>query len=302
MKITGTFLDEITHDIPSANWGPEEWARDFDAMKAVGIDTVIMIRAGYKDRVAFDSKVLNEHFAMRPAYEDLVDMFLTEAERCGMDFYFGTYDPGWEYRDSDPDRELRVNLKFTEEVADRYADRKAFRGWYISREICGYDDKSIEVFREMSRHLKGLKDLPILLSPFVRGRKQFDDAITPEQHEEDWRKVFEGISGYVDVVAFQDGQVEFSELSTFMEINARLARENGITSWSNVETFERGMPINFLPIAWPNLRYKMELAEKAQMDKIITFEFSHFLSPNSVYPSAHNLYKRYQQWLGQTGQ
>ena len=31
MKITGTFLDEITHDIPSANWGPEEWAADFDA-------------------------------------------------------------------------------------------------------------------------------------------------------------------------------------------------------------------------------------------------------------------------------
>ena len=41
MKITGTFLDEISHDIPSSNWGPEEWAADFDAMKADGIDTVI---------------------------------------------------------------------------------------------------------------------------------------------------------------------------------------------------------------------------------------------------------------------
>lgn len=26
-RITGTFLDEITHDIPSQNWGQEEWAR-----------------------------------------------------------------------------------------------------------------------------------------------------------------------------------------------------------------------------------------------------------------------------------
>jgi len=39
-RITGTFLDEITHDIPTQNWGPADWARDFDAMKAIGIDTL----------------------------------------------------------------------------------------------------------------------------------------------------------------------------------------------------------------------------------------------------------------------
>jgi len=46
MRISGTFLDEITHDIPSNNWGRAEWAEDFRIMKSVGIDTVIMIRAG----------------------------------------------------------------------------------------------------------------------------------------------------------------------------------------------------------------------------------------------------------------
>ena len=29
MRITGTFLDEISHDIPHQNWGFEEWERDF---------------------------------------------------------------------------------------------------------------------------------------------------------------------------------------------------------------------------------------------------------------------------------
>jgi glucokinase len=38
-RITGTFLDGITHDIPAQNGGPAERARDFDAMKAIGIDT-----------------------------------------------------------------------------------------------------------------------------------------------------------------------------------------------------------------------------------------------------------------------
>ena len=88
--ITGTFLDEITHDIPSQNWGPDEWRRDFDAMRAVGIDTVILIRAGYRRHATFDSAVLRERMGTFPAYTDLVDLFLTEAERCGMAFYFGT--------------------------------------------------------------------------------------------------------------------------------------------------------------------------------------------------------------------
>ena len=34
LRITGTFIDEITHDIPPQNWGRREWAADFDAMRA----------------------------------------------------------------------------------------------------------------------------------------------------------------------------------------------------------------------------------------------------------------------------
>ena len=29
LKITGTFLDEISHDIPHQNWGEKEWDLDF---------------------------------------------------------------------------------------------------------------------------------------------------------------------------------------------------------------------------------------------------------------------------------
>ncbi|WP_372936313.1 DUF4434 domain-containing protein, partial [Mariniphaga sediminis] len=36
MKIKGTFLDEISHDIPHQNWGREEWRRDFSYMKKAG--------------------------------------------------------------------------------------------------------------------------------------------------------------------------------------------------------------------------------------------------------------------------
>ena len=41
LKITGTFLDEISHDIPHQNWGEREWDQDFRYMQSIGIDTVI---------------------------------------------------------------------------------------------------------------------------------------------------------------------------------------------------------------------------------------------------------------------
>ena len=46
--IKGTFLDEISHDIPHQNWGRKEWEADFQYMKEVGINLVILIRCGYK--------------------------------------------------------------------------------------------------------------------------------------------------------------------------------------------------------------------------------------------------------------
>lgn len=298
MRISGTFLDEITHDIPSANWGEEEWAADFDAMKAVGIDTVILIRAGYRDRVTFPSEVLAQALPMRPCHFDLVDLFLTQAERTGMAFYFGIYDSGRFWHEGQPEKEVELNMRFTEEVMRKYGQRKAFQGWYMTHEIHEHDEGVTRLIERLARHVKGLKDVPVLMSPYVRGRKQFGDRpITPEEHEQQWDQIFSILSGFVDTVAFQDGQVDFYELPTFLEINTRLARKYHLHAWSNVESFERGMPLDFLPIDWRNLVDKIEAADQAGVEKLITFEFSHFMSPNSMWPSAHTLYRRYQDYL-----
>ena len=58
LRITGTFLDEISHDIPHQNWGEKEWDRDFRYMKSIGIDTVICIRSGYRKFITYPSPYL----------------------------------------------------------------------------------------------------------------------------------------------------------------------------------------------------------------------------------------------------
>ncbi len=303
MAIAATFLDEITHDIPSQNWGPREWAQDFDAMRAVGIDTVILIRAGYRQRATFESKVLQARIpGMLPAYVDLVDLFLTEAERCGMDFFFGTYDSGDWWHAGQYREELEINQAFCEEAVARYGDRAAFAGWYISHEIDTYNPGMMGVYEALAAHLRALRPLPILMSPYIKGVKQFGaEAISLADHAREWEQVFARLEGVVDIAAFQDGNVPLAELPAYLRVNRELAERYGLRAWGNVESFDRDMPIKFPPIDFQKFRYKIERARAAGLEKLITFEFSHFMSPNSSYPAARHLYTRYREWLGLQG-
>lgn len=303
VQLTGTFLDEITHDIPSQNWGPDDWAADFAAMKDAGIDTVILIRAGYRKKVTFDSAVLAERVGTLPAYGDLVDLYLSLAEQHGMTFVFGTYDAGIYWDGGDYAQEAAINKPFCEEVVRRYGHRRAFGGWYISHEISTYNPAMMSVYEDLSAHLRRLKDLPVLMSPFIKGVKQFgDDALTLDQHAAEWEETFRRLAGHVDIVAFQDGNVPLGDLPAYLAVNRDLASKFGLRSWSNVESFGRDAHIKFPPIDIRHLRYKMEQAAAAGMEKLITFEWSHFMSPHAtVFPSARTLHARYMDWLSEQG-
>ena len=111
--------------------------------------------------------------------------------------------------------------------------------------------------------------------------------------ETEWNEIFDGIKNNIDAVAFQDGHVDFHELDQYLAINKQLADKHGLQAWTNCESFDRDMPIKFLPIKFEKLKLKLEAAKRIGYDKAITFEFSHFMSPQSMYPSAHHLYNRY---------
>ena len=116
--------------------------------------------------------------------------------------------------------------------------------------------------------------------------------------EKEWTEIFDGVKDVIDVCAFQDGHVDFNELDAFLDVNARLCRKAGIRCWSNVESFDRDMPIRFLPIKFDKMRMKLESAARVGLEKGITFEFSHFMSPQSAYQAAGNLYRRYRECMG----
>lgn len=306
LKITGTFLDEVSHDIPHQNWGEGEWDRDFRYMRDIGIDTVIMIRSGYRKFITYPSKHLLSKGCYMPSV-DLLDMFLRLAEKYRMKFYFGLYDSGKYWDTGDLSWEIEDNKYVIDEVWDKYGKKyESFGGWYISGEISRKTKGAIDAFHTMGKQCKDVSGgLPTFISPWIDGKKAVmgtgkltkEDAVSVQEHEREWNEIFDGIHDVVDACAFQDGHIDYDELDAFFAVNKKLADKYGMQCWTNAETFDRDMPIDFLPIKFDKLRMKLEAAKRAGYDKAITFEFSHFMSPQSAYLQAGHLYNRYKEYF-----
>ena len=308
LKITGTFLDEISHDIPHQNWGAKEWDRDFQYMKAIGIDTVIMIRSGYRKFITYPSKYLISQGCYMPSV-DLLELFLRLADKYDMQFYFGLYDSGHYWDTGDMSMEVERNKYVIEVVWNEYGTRhKSFGGWYISTEISRNTKGAVQTFYDMGKQCKEVSGgLPTFISPWIDGKKAVEaagsaltkeNAVSVEQHEREWDEIFDGIHEVVDACAFQDGHIDYNELDAFFTVNKKLADRYGMQCWTNAESFDRDMPIKFFPIKFDKLRLKLEAAKRCGYDKAITFEFSHFMSPQSAYLQAGHLYDRYREYFG----
>jgi hypothetical protein len=295
-RITGTFLDEITHDIPSQNWGREDWRKEFELYKRIGIDTVIVIRAGYRNRCIFAAKSIPD---LLPVYDDLGKIFFDLAEEFGIGVWVGTYDSGHWWMRSTWWKEVEINKAFVDEVVKRYGKSPAFNGWYLCHETSRNDTHIIELFNGIGKHCKAALDRPVLISPFPQGAKQFSGAnvMSLEESMDHWSRIFQETKGAFDVCAFQDGQIHYQELPSFLKGVKALGDKHGVKIWSNLESFDRDMPIKFPPADWRNLRFKLEAAATTA-EKIITFEFPHFMSPHSSYPAAHKLFDRYSEFAG----
>ena len=307
LRITGTFLDEISHDIPHQNWGVREWDADFRHMRDIGIDTVIVIRCGYRKFLTYPSDYLMKKRGCYMPSVDLIELYLTLADKYGMRFYFGLYDSGHYWDTGDMSWEIDDNRFVIDEVWKRYGHHKSFGGWYVSTEISRQTKGAVNAFHTMGRHCKDVSGgLPVFISPWIDGKKAVmgtqkltnDQAVSVQEHEREWDEIFYGIHDVVDACAFQDGHIDYDELDAFFSVNKKLADRYGMQCWTNAETFDRDMPIHFLPIKFDKLRMKLEAAKRCGYDKAITFEFSHFMSPQSAYLQAGHLYDRYREYFG----
>lgn len=288
MKITGTFIDEITYDIPSSNWSRSQWKKEFEYMESIGLDTVIFIRGGFENKCIFPSKSLN-----LPDYPDFVDFVFKETLKRNINVFFGLYISNLDWNNGDWKGEIEKNKEFIKEVYKRYGSYPNFVGWYVPHE----QDRD---YLNLAKTIGGLTYLcketdqnkKVLISPFFHTQIITKDGyFSPEQHYKEWDRIFNFCKD-IDICAFQDGTSPIELMPDFYNLTKKLCQKYNIEHWVNVETFERDVRCTYYPIKYEELERKLSLHSE-YAEKLITFEFSHFMSPQSIYPSAHNLYERY---------
>lgn len=300
--ITGTFIDEITMDIPSQNWGRREWEREFATMKSVGIDTVIIIRASYRDMAIFPSETLGI-----TDVPDMASLFLDLAHEHGMSLFLPSHDSGnLDQKWTNWEADWNICRRFLPEVINRYGGHPAFKGWYIAPENCHHTPGIAEIYKRYSDLMKNLApDKPVLISPWYPS-DVYEDLQTSarmENFRRDWSRLLENAPA-IDICAFQDGsctcrperQTATHDLHAYIQTAKSFCDEAGVTLWNNAETFERRHPIKFPPLDWRWLQRKMAVTDP-YVEKHITFEFSHFLSPHSQLPAARMLFERYREFI-----
>ncbi|MDY4186861.1 MAG: DUF4434 domain-containing protein [Candidatus Borkfalkiaceae bacterium] len=291
--ISGTFIDEITYDIPSSNWTKEQWAEDLDNMKEVGIDTIIFIRGWFDDKCIYPSEKFP---TLKSEDDDFAGFILQESAKRKMKVYIGGYISNLSWNNGDYATEIKKNKEFVKEVVMHYGDYPSFVGWYLPHEG---NDRSLNLKETMGGLAALYKDIcpdkKVLVSPFFKTLLTSNIAFSPEQMAEEWDYIWGKCGKDIDYCAFQDGTAPLAELYEYFTAIKKVCDKHKIELWSNVETFERDVRRMYYPIPFDLLRKKIEIV-KPVVKKMITFEFSHFLSPQSIYPSARNLnvlYKNY---------
>jgi len=181
-------------------------------------------------------------------------------------------------------------------VLERYGDIPSFKGWYIPQEGSQNRHNIKELMGGLAALCKDVSpDKSVLISPYFRGRNITSESFSPKRTREEWENILENCGKDIDICAFQDGTAPLDEYAEYLKAAKAVCDKHGIKLWANVETFERDVRRMYYPIPFELLRRKIEIAEP-YVEKYITFEFSHFMSPQSIYPSARNLNTRYRNY------
>lgn len=289
--ITATFIDEISYDMPSSNWTEEQWSADLDYMQEVGIDTVVFIRGGFYGKTLFPC----EGFECWRK-DDLVGHILREAAKRGMKVFMGLYISDLRWNNGDYEGELEKNKVFMAEFLKRYGDISSFCGWYIPHEQCWGILNLGKTMRVLAEYCKKITpDKLVLISPYFKTLVTEREAFTPEEFYVEWDNLFSQFAQYVDICAFQDGTAPIEELADYFAVSKRFCDKYNVALWANIETFKRDRHHNLPPIPFEILQRKLEIVEP-YVENCMTFEFSHFLSPQSIYILARNLNTLYQNY------
>ena len=294
----------------------EEWIAEFDAMRRLGMDT-LMIFTGMDRAMARTAE----------AAPDILEFIAGECDRCGMSLIVaaGTH-PLW-WKDLKMPDEMKLIGGYVERICERCLHHPSFAGWYIDYEFEIKRGELGATLKELFRETVSLcraktPELPVVASPFFCPPTETDIMSVgnhgPEEYYEYWSD-FIACTRF-DILALQDngGQhlsfFEESDTEPYIAAFARACRENGCRFWGNVETgeFEIGSAreftelygvhgnVNKVPERWravPLERLKRKLVTMSRYsEKNLSWGYQPFYRPGAGAAGAA-AYRAYERFL-----
>lgn len=315
VKITGTFIQPLLGDTGIENRGLEEWEQDFRMLKAMGMDTLIIIRCECEQNGVHVSG-LDPRSTTWPEDDNLLDMFFRLGDKYGFELYLGGVESITNLHLGNWKKEIDDNKAFYDRMVPRYAGHPCFKGLYVSLEALpwhfNFFDINLEVLRYMRKNYPQYKTL---MSPgFAAVRGDLSNHYTLAEWLDIFgRYFFEPAEGLLDFCALQDsfsapachyGMTESNGLDEWSSGVKELLHRHNIGFWSNIESFQRPFPGHgepqgvFRQSDYRTLYTKLDAASR-HAEKIITFEYFSCMSPNTEWGSARRLLARYLEMTGQ---
>ncbi len=296
--IKATYIDELTYDMPAINWSNEQWVKEFDFMQEVGIDTIVLTKGWFDSRCLYPSKIFP---SLKKDGEDFLGLILSEAQKRNIAVFIGGYMSSTSWNSLGVEEELEKNERFADEVIDRYGHFGSFKGWHIPHEVCSSGNISQLLTGLCSIYKSKTPDKLIMYSAKFRSTLTSYSDYTPERTVREWNIILDESAKYIDILTFQDGTVNVNKYQEYIKSAKIICDKHNIKLWANVEMFERDVRKMYFPINFDLLRKKIEIAND-YVENYITYEFSRFLSPQSIFESAKKLNCLYKKYYGQGGE
>ncbi|MDA1088206.1 MAG: DUF4434 domain-containing protein [Verrucomicrobia bacterium] len=287
---SGTLI-QLNRD--AAQLTAEDWAVDFEQMKAIGIDTAI-IQWSAEEGISYFTNAL-AFVEVYPAIEGILEA----ATQKGIDVYLGLHHDS-RYWDHVTGRArvlkdyfyVRVaqNEKLQLEMLKRFGTHDAFKGYYIPDEIDDINWRVSEKTPLMKNYLAKMserlrandKTREILVSAFYRMRT------APDVFASNLKELVGG--SHVSSVLVQDGlgdgiSWKYAEryVPIYYTMLAEAFRDSGVNLWIVIETFTRNSqprePFAAGSADAARVQKQINLA-RPHASKLIYFTFPNYMDPD----------------------
>ncbi len=276
----------------------EYWDREFSSMKGLGFDTFIFQFAAHNDIAYYNTKLFDSSVT-------IIEEVINKVEKYDFSLILGLYLSTDFYRSDDYievlNNQYKLAVSVFDELLEKYGDLSKLKYWYIPQEIesttfaeKGKREALINFINRMVSYIRKKSDLPILIAPYfaLDGIEHFDEW---------WDSFLDRVS--IDVMAMQDGMgctrgIKLENLPQYYSVLKRVCAKHNVKLWSTLEIFEyidapnyNNKSVRIEPAPFERIKKQIDI-ETQYVEKVIFFEFAHFMSPQFS-DTSRELYNNY---------